>query len=689
MTNKFEIGKHVFDELLKNLEKNITKIFIEAEKDYFTLHDHRHCQNVAIMADEIVTEAKLMLNDFEFFLLRSAIWLHDVGMNTNIARSYFLENKLDYSDKRRRKEHHIISSWYLLRKGKELFNISESHFEAEIKNSLINTPLFENILRIISIVIRYHRKNENIIQCQQIRLINKCEIRVQLLSSILRLADSLHIDSSRVDYSFYSLIQMSYHYMESKIHWLSAYFVSSVYLLNQKVIINLDVPNFEKYIEIDYESKQNSSEEDKDDKKSNYLRKEKLIWNEGINTLKFIIEKDIYAELQSVNEIFVDNKMPPYVKVEVNISHVNGYNIGKYREIKSVLNELDILFSPNSTKVIDKVLEGTEELIKKENTDNNHFVFLFRQLLDYFDDISENKKSHVALQHIVKKLKKFENESRKKEPSSKLKALKQFKELIKEHKGKISEDFKIKAKGEEIIPKKTKNIVLFGFSSTVINILSEVDNYYLLDDECNKNKTKKNIYILEGSTKRRFTYNNQIEYCDAIRYSTEINKIKDFNTFIIPDIGFASLINNLIINSKGKDDIKTNTIILLGACGIDKTFNCVSSSGHLSIAIIAKNFEIPVKFVLDSLKISEKDLDKNIITNNQRKSEWLTSQPIYSNELEFYNIKTINFRDDFIDSKYIDEIYLDNNRIISKDYKTEKIVSFFEEKSEEIEKILN
>ncbi|MCK4798478.1 MAG: hypothetical protein KAT05_13945 [Spirochaetes bacterium] len=71
-----------FDERLIGLRKNAGKLlkfnFIHAP--HFTLHGNEHSTTMEGYLDDFVKENNLTLNKYEDFLLRAAIWLHDLGM---------------------------------------------------------------------------------------------------------------------------------------------------------------------------------------------------------------------------------------------------------------------------------------------------------------------------------------------------------------------------------------------------------------------------------------------------------------------------------------------------------------------------------------------------------------------------------------------------------------------------------
>ncbi len=179
-----------------------------------------------------------------------------------------------------------------------------------------------------------------------------------------------------------------------------------------------------------------------------------------------------------------------------------------------------------------------------------------------------------------------------------------------------------------------------------------VSNFLNEYSEINKDETFKdvvNIYILEYGGKRRFLRNNVNEYNDGTYYSIHLKKLGFKNINLMPDTSLASCINHL------KEDRKINpknSVVLLGANGIDKEGNCGHSSGHLMVAIVAKYFEIPVKVI--SNKFKEGEIKWNL--SKLRKGNWLTGQKNRLKELDDHGIILKNYLEDKVPKTLFDLI---------------------------------
>ncbi len=141
---------HHFDDLLSQIQKYLIEKF---DYELFTLHDLSHCKNVEKMIKVIVSKGNVNFSARERFILSCAAFTHDLGMNVSIATRYFqstafASENMNESIKLRRKEHHNISCWFLQEENGSLFPGME-------EDQAIS------FIRLISMVIQFHRKHES------------------------------------------------------------------------------------------------------------------------------------------------------------------------------------------------------------------------------------------------------------------------------------------------------------------------------------------------------------------------------------------------------------------------------------------------------------------------------------------------------------------------------------------------
>ena len=124
----------------------------------------------------------------------------------------------------------------------------------------------------------------------------------------------------------------------------------------------------------------------------------------------------------------------------------------------------------------------------------------------------------------------------------------------------------------------------------------------------------------------------------------------------MPDIGLSTLLKAYDISNERA----FKTMVLFGANGIDQeNGDCGHTSGHLSVAIIANYFGIPVKIVADSFKIGR----INWKPSAKRKGYWLATQKKYIEELLDNHVETMNLREDRIPRSLLWEIHTDKSSI--------------------------
>jgi translation initiation factor 2B subunit (eIF-2B alpha/beta/delta family) len=472
---------------------------------------------------------------------------------------------------------------------------------------------------------------EDLSACQEVTTVRGEVVRIRLLAAVFRLADTLHKDVSRFDPDLYAMIQISSAHRASRLHWLKSYVVSNIHLdeVEQTLTVQLSLPDFRQFVEIS---------ERGDVRKTAEMARN---WEERIRNLKYVIATDIEEDLVVVNEEFSKNGMPTYVTVSTPVTYVRGYRKQYYSDIDSVLSELDILFSPNTSKVISQAIDSLSLHYRSSFGDETKYHNLSSQILLYLREIYDDRPCHVGLGKIIGLLEPHlqGKETEKGKLADMLKHLKEYRDMAM---GKLCD------RVEDIIRPNVRKFVLFGYSSTVIALLKRLSSLR------NREKEKMEVIVLECAPKRRLGHSNVIEYNDGIHYANEIGKLDFYKVRILPDIGLATL---LAKESDDKTDLKGTSLVLFGANGIDKgTGDCGHTSGHLAVAIVAKHFGIPVEVVADSFKIGEIHWNKSA----ERKGDWLVTQKKYVEELRNNYVEMKNLREDRIPVGLIWEIHTED-----------------------------
>ena len=598
------------------VEKNST---IEKGLRYFTPHDSSHCYSVEKIVKDLVEKSNVVLNDLEKFILLSAVWTHDLGMVDVIATEHLPSANMD----ERRERHDEISARHLKKHFKTIFDITGEAKTPEDKDKQSSVQRYVNTINTIS---KYHRRKEDVNKCHKELFVENKEVRTRLLACFLRLGDTLHVDLSRYDKEFYDILQIGNFDRVARLHWLKSYVVSNIHIDNKKetIVLNMDLPEYKSMYNID----------------KNELE-------EGYGKLSSILKEDIYEDILDVNETFREYDLTCYTAVKPIINLISGYDEKDSAEILGIIDDIEIILSPNDSKVNKKAISSISSLCKVDFSEYGSSAYeAFRnytkQLIEHLDKISNKRPCHVGLKTIVVTMNDVFNDkftTDLKEGEGDLDKIEALQGIIHDEIDKISKqrekwEEEVYDRCEEVLKDK-KHIFVCAFSEVVSNFLNE----YSKRDKDETFKDVVNIYVVEFGGKRRFLRNNVNEYNDGIFYSIHLKKMGFKKINLMPDTSLASCINYLkeekIINSK-------NSVVLLGANGIDEEGNCGHSSGHLMVAIVAKHFKIPVKVI--SNKFKKGKIEWNL--SELRRGNWLTGQKNRLEELDDHGIILKNYLED-------------------------------------------
>jgi len=167
-------------------------------------------------------------------------------------------------------------------------------------------------------------------------------------------------------------------------------------------------------------------------------------------------------------------------------------------------------------------------------------------------------------------------------------------------------------------------MLLFGHSKIVIEALDKLDKDI---------KKITDVYVCEGRNSGRYSYLNEIEYCDGLEYATAIKERGFINVILVPDI----LVGNLLARTQNK--VRK---IVFGANGIDiKEVSFGHTAGHLAIAKLGGLYNVPVYVLADCFKFGELKYNETI----ERKNKWLMGEGSI-NYSKLDGIRVFNPRED-------------------------------------------
>jgi hypothetical protein len=184
---------------------------------YFTDHSVSHSERIIRLLDSLCELLPSGLNEDEAYVLLCAAYLHDVGMqwkgclDSAIVREKYPPEQISAArgddsqrDKIVREEHH---------------SLSEEWIKSDPSHASVEADFVDEVI----LVIRGHRK-ESIAKYTDTTKAGK-DMRIRLLTALLRVADEMDLDYNRVN------IEILEHYPiseESKAHWWKCHYVESV-----------------------------------------------------------------------------------------------------------------------------------------------------------------------------------------------------------------------------------------------------------------------------------------------------------------------------------------------------------------------------------------------------------------------------------------------------------------------------
>ncbi|MEW6405545.1 MAG: hypothetical protein AB1649_27445, partial [Chloroflexota bacterium] len=529
---------------------------------WYTFHDASHNQAIENTLYLLIpAEKRQMLSDNEWFLLLAAAWLHDVGMMLKFGAP-------DESIGSIREKHHERSARYT-RTNRDVLGLE--HHEAIL----------------IAEICRFHRKSLSILDCEE----TVGEIRLRLLAAYLRLADALHVDTTRSTTAMYQLLVAAGMPWESRIHWLKSFWIHSVRPDPEDLIIHVDL------IETDPKSAR-------------------------MEFLADLVENEIREELDSVRDVLIRGRISSFLDVNTRVVKIEGDEPSI--ELDLVLSNLEQENISSASEVADSIVDTIIRL-----TDFGSEAYrIIREYHQQLDKLLEKRSCHVLIKNLLSNIEHatqqedLDTETRKKVIDQIRAQLISFKEMRRR-------SVALLAANAQPFLSDGSSILLFGYSSLVLAAL-----------ECLPAQAKEStrIYIAEGRGKTQYNHRNELIYCDGMRYAIHCRKAGFSDVMIIPDVCAASLMFRGII---GK--------VVFGANGIDPNGDFGHTAGHLALADSAIQHNVPVYVIADTAKFGKTPWNPELERDNQ----WLTRDPKSLKELQRHNIKTLNPREDRVSQTYV------------------------------------
>ena len=220
--------KEELEDILKIVIQNIGKFWSSRVLlPHYTNHGIDHSERIIRNIDKLINSDSEFLTNQEKFILITAVYLHDIGMQS--PQHSGLEEKENYTLKELdtvRKNHHIASSNMI----KESIQSSDSKIDFGLKSC-------KHYVDYIARLALYHRQNE----LHDLKDISHKgeKIRLGLLAALLRFGDELDADYQRVEMDYLKLRTIP---TLSKFHWWGHNFVESVNIYNYRISLSFRFP---------------------------------------------------------------------------------------------------------------------------------------------------------------------------------------------------------------------------------------------------------------------------------------------------------------------------------------------------------------------------------------------------------------------------------------------------------------
>jgi hypothetical protein len=229
------LNSDLFDEL-GEIKKFCYDVWKDRLLPWFANHDCEHSKEIVHFLSLILKTLEnhpQFLNEHELFILLSSAYLHDIGMQ-------FLKIDDIPIDKLTEEQYNIIRQ----RHAAESYNIILKLVSKSIKRDDFHPPsIHEEYIPAIARVSKGHSSDfyeESLYEFRKDPLTPKGrEVRGELLTSLLMIADELDLQNKRVSFLQRAKFEISAY---SKIHWYKHHYVDFVDIENGIVKIVLKFP---------------------------------------------------------------------------------------------------------------------------------------------------------------------------------------------------------------------------------------------------------------------------------------------------------------------------------------------------------------------------------------------------------------------------------------------------------------
>lgn len=663
---------------LNSIRNSIEKLYeynkkSEGDLPYFTLHDTSHCRSVEDMLHKLIKDDKheCFTTREKYYLLVSA-WVHDIGMLPYVASKVY-KNEPPLDEYEVRKRHHFTSEQYIV----------NYWFELEIE---------EIDKEVIGKLVRFHRRCEDINDCDEVVVVRNEMIRLRLLASYLRLADALDISVTRAPAEYYALCLAYNMSDDSKYHWIKSRLVVGVYPDEKNHIIRVTF----KYPKEEY--------------LSGYI--DYATAKEKLDKVSKMVVEDLRDELMSVMNVITKADISYYLDIEAVQSAV-CYDEKMMNDLREIVVNYDIMGAPSDSKLLEFILGAIANIVgfslrkdavplKFESARQERYSAVKNKLMRFLDVIEKrvikNRPYPVGLINAIDEIRKYnkiDTEDKGDEWDSFIALVdKKYKDhlidrgKIRDNSNKMFENIYGDKRGEKVV------LLLYGFSELVTKSVCGLrdklmgiyygaeflkNNFKLHYSDLEEDVSDKiMIYVCECQPKTQTYFSDRVIYHDGSQYALHLRKYGFKNIVIIPDIMAAALVEKTSVD-----------FLIIGANGLSENY-FIHSPGLSSIVKIVKaaneKKNIGTKVILvtmsdkyDKNKIYEEkkvDAGYEIVEGNyfycsselgqNRKNIWMCRDSLLMKSLFKEKIAFSNPLEDEIEYRMVDYMitekgWIDNN----------------------------
>jgi translation initiation factor 2B subunit (eIF-2B alpha/beta/delta family) len=451
--------------------------------------------------------------------------------------------------------YYLLASPWLLNLGwNEVSNPGERTLHKLSSDKLNERKLYFDLdqddLKVFSAMIEFHEFSRDLNECPARLQVGPGFVRVRLLAAYLRLADVVHQDDCRGPETLFYFLKR--HDSPELFHWL-------------KSRLDIDiVPDADReVIEININQNMHPT---------------------GVLVSDLTTNATIF--LDSVKDVLVKGGITRYLSVDVRKQIIRDIPPDRKKSIAKMMAEYELSFPPNAGTLQDLYLLSLQSKVRSslERTIGFNVGFeAIRELQGVAEEAKRFRPCHVGLDVLIHKANELlaepgADEDRMKEldtfVSSCIRDRSERRARLLHHAARQMAQYDA--------------FVLFGFSTSIIDSFAEMARHW-------RQASPPSVVVCEAHNKSQYNLADKLVYVDGVAYARKL--LEAFPSAVVEVIPDANIANVFLEKRAAR------WVVLFGANGIGPDGSMGHSAGHLTTAIVAKHYGLPVWVVSDSSKI--------------------------------------------------------------------------------------